>query len=326
MALQLPRLSSPESSRTNPKGTCAPAHVPALSARRSVVLSQNFLRSGALVDRLLDRSTIGPSDVVYEIGPGKGRLTERLAARCRRLVAVEKDPDLAARLARLFDGRPHVAIYAADFLEFPLPLRPVDGYKVFASIPFNITAALVTKLVTAPVPPVESYLVVQREAALRFLGAPRESLSALLLKPWFEPALFHQFRRTDFDPVPGVDVVMVRLRKRGPPLVHAADAQLYRDFVVSAFTAWQPSLCSALGHVLGRRRAVRLVQDTGVDGTANPASVPFEQWLALFERFRRAGAPQLRSTVLGAERRLKLTQRRLERMHRTRVRLPRWER
>jgi 23S rRNA (adenine-N6)-dimethyltransferase len=288
--------------------------------RRSIVLSQNFLRGGALVDRLLDRSTIGPDDLVFEIGPGKGRLTERLAMRCRRLVAVEKDPELAARLARRFADRPHVAIHAEDFLDFPLPRRPSDRYKVFASIPFNVTAAVVTKLVDASLPPDDSYLVVQREAALRFLGAPRESLSALLLKPWFEPALFHRFRRTDFDPVPGVDVVMMRLRKRGPPLVAAADAQLYRDFVVSAVTAWQPFLCSALSHVLGQRQSARLLRGVGVDVAASPTSVPFEHWLTLFERFRRDGGPEARKAVAGAEQHLRLTQRRLERVHRTRTR------
>jgi 23S rRNA (adenine-N6)-dimethyltransferase len=273
-----------------------------------------------LVDRLLDRSTIGPNDLVCEIGPGKGRLTERLAARCRRLVAVEKDPDLAARLVRRFAGQQHVSIHEGDFLDFPLPFRPGIRYKVFASIPFNVTAALVTKLVTAPVPPDDSYLVVQREAALRFLGMPRESLYALLLKPWFEPTLFHPFRRTDFDPVPGVDVVMMRLRKRGPPLVRHADAQLYRDFVVSALTAWQPSLGSALAHVLGRRPAVRLLQDVGVEDMASPASIPFEQWLHLFERFRLDAAPTARYAIGGAERRLRVAQRGLDRVHRTRAR------
>jgi len=72
--------------------------------RRSVRYSQNFLHDRRLVGRLLARSSIGPDDVVYEIGPGRGIITEALAARCRRVVAVEKDPLLAARLQRRFAG------------------------------------------------------------------------------------------------------------------------------------------------------------------------------------------------------------------------------
>ncbi len=90
---------------------------------------------------------------------------------------------------------------------------------MFASIPFNITTAIVTRLTTASCPPDDTYLVVQREAANKFLGKPRESLYAVLLKPWFELDIVHLFRRSDFVPTPHVDVVMLRLRKRGPFIV-----------------------------------------------------------------------------------------------------------
>jgi 23S rRNA (adenine-N6)-dimethyltransferase len=115
----------------------------------SVSYSQTFLTNPQLVDHLLDRSSIGSDDVVYEIGPGDGLITARLARRCRRVVAVEIDPDLAGQLCRRFAGLPHVTIRNEDFLQTRLPMT---AYKVFANIPFNITAAIVTKLITAPRP------------------------------------------------------------------------------------------------------------------------------------------------------------------------------
>src|SRR5690349_11167797 len=89
--------------------------------------TQNFLRRVALVDSLLDRSRIGPADLVYDVGAGTGVLTHRLADRCRRVVAVEKDARLCAQLARRFDGRTNVVVRCADFLDVALPTRT---YKV----------------------------------------------------------------------------------------------------------------------------------------------------------------------------------------------------
>ncbi len=289
----------------------------ATPARPHLPHSQNFLKSRRLVDRLLDRSSIGPADLVLEIGPGKGRITERLATRCRRVVAVEKDPALAARLRRRFAGDPRVAIHEADCLDFPLP----DGrYKVFANPPFDITAAIVTRLTAGPRTPDDLYLAVQREAAERFLGAPRETLYALLLKPWFAPSVIHHFDRGDFDPAPRVDVVMLRLRKRGPPLVAPCQAQPFRDFVVHGFTG-SPAPAGGLRlGPFGRRHTRRLLRDLGLDPHAGPSAIPFEGWLALFRHFERAADPAARRAVAGAEEHLRRQQATLRKCHRTRAR------
>src|SRR5437870_1519851 len=163
--------------------------------------TQNFLRRPTLVDSLLDRSEIGPADLVYDVGAGTGILTDRLADRCRRVVAVEKDPRLCSLLQRRFRDRPNVVVRCANFLDVALPGRP---YKVFASPPFDATAAIISKLLAARLPPEDAFLAIQREAADRFTGTPTETLVALLLKPWFAPTVEHHFRREDFAPAPGV--------------------------------------------------------------------------------------------------------------------------
>jgi 23S rRNA (adenine-N6)-dimethyltransferase len=218
--------------------------------------SQNFLRDPALVRHLLDASTLNPEDTVYEIGPGRGVITDALARRCGRVIAVEKDPALARALRQRFADAAHVAVVDGDFLEHPLPDAP---YKVFANVPFNVTAAVVTKLLAAPRPPEDSYLIVQREAAERFLGAPAETLYAALLKPWFEPSVLYRFARADFVPAPRVDVVLLRLRKRGPPLVPEEERRSYRDFVTHCFTARHRTIRGTLSPLLGGPRAHQLL-------------------------------------------------------------------
>lgn len=286
------------------------------SERESLRYSQNFLRDPALVRHLLDASTLGPDDTVYEIGPGRGIITDALARRCGRVIAVEKDPALARALRRRFANAPHVTVIEGDVLETPLPN---SAYTVFANVPFNVTAAVVTKLLAAPRPPEDSYLIVQREAAERFLGAPAETLYAALLKPWFEPSVLYRFARADFAPAPRVDVVMLRLRKRGPPLVPEEERRSYRDFVTHCFTSRHRTLRGTLSPLIGRERAHRLLAGLGLGADATPSAVRFEHWLALHACFALLAGPEARRAVRGAEERLQRAQDGLTKSYRTRA-------
>lgn len=283
--------------------------------RRSVLYSQNFLKSSRLVASLLDRCHIRPCDTVYEIGPGKGIITEQLASRCKQVIAIEKDPLLAVALRQRFADTPNVTIHEGDFLQFRLPSTP---YKVCASIPFNITTAIMTRLTTVPCPPEEAYLTMQREAACKFLGQPSASLYAMLLKPWFELDIVHRFRRHDFIPEPRVDVVMLRLRKRGPPLVSQRDRQAFRDFVVYSFTAWRPTVSETLKEIFTAKQIRHAASETGIDFDDTPSSLTCEQWLALFEGFKQITNDLAWQTIKGSERRLQTQQERLQKIHRTR--------
>jgi 23S rRNA (adenine-N6)-dimethyltransferase len=291
----------------------------AVYQRPSIRYSQNFLTDGRLVERLLDRAAIGPSDWVYEIGPGRGAITDQLARRFRAVVAIEKDAQLAAWLRVRFAGARHVTIHEGDILTFPLPTASDEPYKVFANIPFSHTAAIVTRLTSAPWPPEDMRLIVQREAAYRVIGHGRESLFSLLLKPWFAPAITHAFRRADFTPQPRVDAVLLHLRKRGPPLIAPGDAQLFRDFVTYAYTMARPAVRVPLARFFGARQLARLSADLCLDLAAGPTMIRFEQWLALFDRFAHTGDARARTCVQGAERRLRQQQAGLHKSHRTRV-------
>lgn len=285
------------------------------SLRHRALLSQNFLKDPALVATLLDRFDLDRESLVYEIGPGEGIITEQLARRFRRVVAVEKDSRLAEQLRKRFSRWPNVTIHAGDFLRYPLPHSP---YKVFANIPFNITSAIVTKLAEAEQPPEDAYLTMQREAAAMFLGEPRDSLRSVLLKPWFETKVVHRFARQDFAPAPRVDVVMLRLRKRGPPLVNRTDRQYFRDFVVYLYTQWQPHGDDPLRHLFTRQQLRYLERALRFDPHAPPTSLSIEEWLCLFEQVKAVGGARAAHVVMGGEDRLHRQQRRLRKIHRTR--------
>jgi 23S rRNA (adenine-N6)-dimethyltransferase len=285
--------------------------------------TQNFIRDPRLAADLVAQSQVGPDDVVYEIGPGQGILTAQLVRRCKQVVAIEKDPALAAALQRKFAAQPNLSIRTADFLDYPLPGKP---YKVFGNIPFNITSAVVARLAGAPNPPGTAYLSMQKEAAEMFLGRPHESLRSVLLKPWFDLALLRSFNRQDFTPVPRVDVVWMCLCKRSPPLLNGGDRQPFRDFVAYAFTrprngggaAWYPTLGSLLKQVFSWSQLKPVSRALSLDLEASPSAVSFDQWLGLYAYLKVVGSGRAVRAMAGSEQRLRRQQARLKKVHRTR--------
>ncbi len=252
---------------------------------RRADLSQHFLRSRALAASLIAQAPVKRDDLVVEIGPGRGILTRELARRCRRVVAVEFDGRLSDALRTSFLSDSRVTIVRADFLRFRLPEVP---YKVLGNIPFNRTAAIVRRLAQADAPPRDAYLVMQREAVERFAGGPcsRETLSSLLLKPWWQVEIARRFRRTDFDPPPSVDAVALWLARRTRPLVDRSQAADYRRFSRSCFGRGGNSIRRCLQGEFTRTQIYRLSRDLRFDPSAPPSRLTFDQWLALF-RFRR---------------------------------------
>jgi 23S rRNA (adenine-N6)-dimethyltransferase len=248
-----------------------------------ISLAQNFLRSSKLVRSLLDMSSVESSDTVYEIGPGRGIITAELAQVARNVIAIEKDPELARQLCRRFESVRNVQIIREDFLQYEVPVRE---YKIFANIPFNITANIVRKILYTPPLPGEAYLIMQKEAAEKFSGKPDETQFSILAKPWFDIQVIRELRRTDFEPVPTVDSVLLRIKKRHPALIQNEDVFLYRDFVRYGFGGWKSSLKLIFKPIFTYQQWKHLAQDFHFPLNTIPSKLTFEQWLGLFECFK----------------------------------------
>jgi len=191
-------------------------------------VSQNFLTSRAVVERIVSLARLRREDHVVEIGPGKGHITRALLKRCGQVTAIELDPVLYEKLRETLGGADNLRLVQADFLRRPLPRGP---YKVFANIPFNQTTAILRKLTQSSNPPDEIWLVVEKGAALRFIGRPRESLTSLNLKPWFEAELRYYFHRADFHPMPAAEAVLLHLTRKAAPDIPPARRAAYERFV-----------------------------------------------------------------------------------------------
>ena len=247
---------------------------------KRISLAQNFLRSPTLVRRLVGMSTIGGSDTVYEIGPGNGIITAALARVAGRVIAIEKDPELVRRLRERFRVVDNAEIVEKDFLAYSFRTR--SEYKIFANVPYNQTAQILRKILDERSKLSEGYLILQKEAAKKISGLPRETLFSIRVKPFFEFQILTHLRRTDFRPVPDVDSVLLSIKRRTQPLITRQDVPYYREFVQYGFGSWKPNLKLAFKNVFTYKQWKRLARDLDFPLNATPTELSFEQWLGLY--------------------------------------------
>lgn len=234
-------------------------------------ISQNFLTDRRIIGRLLSRTDISDSDTVLEIGAGKGHITKALSKRAKTVVSYEIDGKLYEKF------RPNVAenvrLIRGDFLKCALPKSP---YKVFANIPFSRTSEIMRRL-TADRLPEHIWLIMEKGAAKRFCGLPRENINSLLLKPFFNVKISYYFDRTDFHPAPRTDVVMLELVKK-PADIPPSRKRDFADFI---------SRCNRYGFYgsrapLTKKQVSAALRLEGLPDIKPSGDVTYVQWLCLF--------------------------------------------
>jgi len=192
--------------------------------------SQHFLRSAALAAELVRDAGVGPDDLVLDLGAGSGRLTAALAARARRVVAVELDPRWADHLR----GRwPNVDVLRGDAASVPLPAEP---FRVVANVPFDSTTAILRRLLDDPrTPLVRADVVVEWGVALKRASPWPSTLNGVLWSAWYRIALERRLPAAAFDPPPSVDAGVLAIERRPEPLVDEDAWRDYRAFVAAGF-------------------------------------------------------------------------------------------
>ena len=250
---------------------------------RQYAYSQNSIRSPQLVKRLLNKSRISSSDIVIEIGAGKGIITRELARKSKQVIALEIDPELYKKLTYTFKDSKNVRILNKNFLKYSLPKHV---YKVFSNIPFNFTSRIISKLLKTENAPLLAYLIIQEEAAKKLMGSPRETQMSLLLKPLYSMKLSDRLKRSDFEPRPRVKTVFIEIEKLSTPFVEKKNYPEYRDFVVCVTTQWKPTLRKSLKKVFTYEQLKRLSSQVQFNIDDAPLDLYFEQWLDLYKYYR----------------------------------------
>lgn len=247
-------------------------------------LGQHHLVDAAVVERIVEAARLSPADTVVEIGAGLGALTEPLARRAGRVVAVEADRGVASALAERMRPWGNVTVVCEDILRFSW--AGVPGATVVGAIPYQLTSPILAALAESRWTLRTIVLVVQEEVAQRLAAAPGTKaygrLTLLAQHGWDVTLLFAVPRRAFFPP-PAVDSRCVQLVPRTLQAVRVADERLFFDLVKRAFAHRRKTLVNCLSGRGGmpRAEAEALVAALGLPAAVRGEALSLEQFAAL---------------------------------------------
>jgi 16S rRNA (adenine1518-N6/adenine1519-N6)-dimethyltransferase len=206
-------------------------------------LGQHFLRP-ASVERLLQTLAPTPADDFLEIGPGAGALSLPLAARARRVVAVELDGRLAATLRARAPA--NLEVVHADALEVDLgALLPSPRVRLAGNLPYAISSPLLRRLLDLRQRAPDLHVMLQREVAERIAAAPgskQYGILSVLYGLWADLDVPLRFPPGAFEPPPRVASALLRARFRGEPRAPVPDPQAFETLLRRAFAQRRKTL------------------------------------------------------------------------------------
>ena len=265
------------------------------TAPRRRALGQHFLVDPGVAARIVEAVGATPGDIVCEIGAGPGALTWTLAARAGRLIALEIDPSLQARLAQAARARlegARVDIRLADARSFAYEelhaLRPVPAGRVLVvgNLPYSASKHILARLFVARAALDAAVLMLQREVAERLTARPggREyGALSIFWQQWAEIIPLEVVPPGAFRPPPAVESAVIRIDFRAAPRVMVSDEPLFQSVVRAAFGQRRKTLGNALrGGGLGTpERLTAALIEAAIDPGRRAETLSLEEFARL---------------------------------------------
>ena len=241
--------------------------------RLSKRLGQHYLVDPNMCRKLVSLCELSPGDTVIEIGPGLGALTDLLAARCQRLIAVEVDRGVSRLLTDRMAHLPNVEVRHQDILEFPWDAHA--GAKVVGAIPYHITSEILVALCGHAQYISAAWLGMQQEVAQRL---------SVLVQYRFAVTVLAKMPRGTFFPAPDVDSTWLRLEPHRQPPVAVEDEALFFEVVKSAFAQRRKTLANclmALSRTMTRAQVLAWLGAAGLPPGVRGEELSLAQFAAL---------------------------------------------
>ena len=257
-------------------------------------LGQHWLTDRNALRRIAAAANFSAEDTVIEVGAGKGALTRWLAERATRLIAVEIDPRLTAKLRTAFAGRGNVTIVEKDVLEASLEELLESGgglpYVVVGNLPYFIGSAIVRRFLEAPVRPRWLIVTLQEEVAESMAAAPGRMtyLSVEVQTRALPRILFHLPPRA-FTPSPKVRSAVLRLDVLDAPDIEVDDRRAFLSLARAGFAAPRKRVRNSLavGLRVTAPEAAAVLAEAGIDPDKRPAQLALAEWRQLYFAYRR---------------------------------------
>lgn len=260
-------------------------------------LGQNFLIDEKAVETILDVSDIRKDDIVVEIGPGLGFVTEHLVKLAKKVYAIELDEDMVDEISKL--EADNLEIIHQDILKTDLS-QFGDNIKVVANIPYYITSPILAHLL-GEVDDLENrnrnavsqvVLMVQYEVAKRLTADEKSpskefGLLSILAQFWADIEFVQKIPARSFFPAPKVDSAIVKLTVKNEPLLKLSNYSFFRKVVKGCFATRRKNIKNSLINVGFAKNAVeKTLKDLNINENLRGETLSIEQMGDLSEKLK----------------------------------------
>jgi 16S rRNA (adenine1518-N6/adenine1519-N6)-dimethyltransferase len=248
-------------------------------AKRS--LGQNFLTDPNYIQKIIEAVEPKSGDLIVEIGPGRGALTEHLVESGATVIAIELDHELSRSLADHFGNNEKVKVLERDVLEVEFSqLTERNGLKLVANLPYYISTAIVQRLARQRTFFSELFLMLQWEVVDRITAEPGNSergYLTILVEASFDIERLFEVPPSAFRPVPKVQSAVVRLAPKGR---NDFDNDEFRAVVSTAFVQKRKTI---LNNLKGRYPNANAALDVaGIDASRRAETLSLDEWSELY--------------------------------------------
>lgn len=251
---------------------------------------QHFLRDRRIIGRMIALARICPQPLVLDIGAGRGALTQPLAEAGWQVLAVENDPRLAGRLRSMLEAQDNVRIVEQDVLRMPLPRSP---FAVVANIPFSITTGILGRLMDCPASAFQrGVLLIQHEAARRFLRSPVTDVRLLVWRMWFHWELIQIVSPRHFAPPPSVNAALLTVSRRREALLPAQEYWRFLGLAQSALSVPELPISLALRNVFTPTQLRVFLRAVGLQREVPVCRMSENQWAIAYLTMCRHVSPE----------------------------------
>lgn len=251
---------------------------------------QHFLTQTSTAERMVQNAQLQASDVVVEIGPGLGALTQFIAPCVRRLHLIELDRDLAAYLeTRSFPPHCQVRIHQQDVMTFDFrSLSRSEGQRlvIMGNLPYSISSPLFFRLLESASSIRKAVFMIQKEVGERLTAQPGTKdygVLSVLLKTYTHVSPLFIVGPGQFYPPPKVDSIVVCLDFLEKPILDAFSFDFLRKMVNKAFQQRRKTLYNSLRSLVGKQTGSldEAFTVSGIDPKRRPETLSFEEFVQI---------------------------------------------
>ena len=259
--------------------------------RAKKALGQNFLKSKEALSAMIEAGNVNAGDIVLEIGPGKGVLTEKLIFFAGKVIAVEKDEELYEYLKEKFTSEiasGKLNLILGDVMEFDqrtISTKKKIPFKVVANIPYYLTGAIIRKFLESGFAPESLTLLVQKEVAERIVARDKkESILSISAKAYGVPEYIMKVSKKYFSPSPKVDSAIIHIGEISKKRFEKIKEGEFFEVVRAGFAHKRKTLLKNLDMAgFNKENVLKIFEKMTIPLKIRPENLSVEGWFKLSE-------------------------------------------